>query len=189
MNETIGAYSPAEEDMAGETLTLRFSPSSVPLQQRWRNNGLSADFMADYVTTFLPADGGDAMPEAQRDQIRGAVNFIANELLENAMKYSAEALSHPIYIRLQLENARVAFWETNTVTAEQAVAFRAFIDRLLGSDPDEMYVEQLEKSAEGGSAGLGFLTMINDYQAALGWQFEPAVDGAVTVTTHVAVTL
>ena len=40
-----------------EYLTLVFSPVSVPLRSRWRNNGLSADFLGDYVTTFLPANG------------------------------------------------------------------------------------------------------------------------------------
>ncbi len=36
-----------------EFLKLGFSPGSSPLQQRWRNNGLSADFLADYLTTFF----------------------------------------------------------------------------------------------------------------------------------------
>ena len=30
-----------------EYLTLAFSPTSAPLRSRWRNNGLSADFLAD----------------------------------------------------------------------------------------------------------------------------------------------
>lgn len=195
MNDTIGTFVAPQEDMGGETLMLRFSPSSVPLQQRWRNNGLSADFLADYVTTFLPAGGGEgvgdgeggAASEARRDQISSAVNFIANELLENAMKYSASGQSHPISIRLQLEDGRVAFWETNTVTPEQATTFRAFIDRLTTTDPGDFYVEQLEKAAEGTSTGLGFLTMINDYAANLGWKFEGAAGSTVTVTTFVTV--
>lgn len=36
-----------------EFLNLSFSPSSLSIQQRWRNNGLSADFVADYMTTFF----------------------------------------------------------------------------------------------------------------------------------------
>jgi hypothetical protein len=36
-----------------EYLILSFSPSSIPLKQRWRNNCLSADFLADYLSTFL----------------------------------------------------------------------------------------------------------------------------------------
>ena len=36
-----------------EYLIIAFSPSSISLQERWRNNGLSADFMADYFITFF----------------------------------------------------------------------------------------------------------------------------------------
>ena len=39
-----------------EFLIIGFSPGSIPLHQRWRNNGLSADFMADYLMTFFPVD-------------------------------------------------------------------------------------------------------------------------------------
>ena len=31
-----------------ECLQLSFSPSSIPIQERWKRNGLSADFAADY---------------------------------------------------------------------------------------------------------------------------------------------
>lgn len=36
-----------------EFLLINFSSSSIPLNQRSRNNGLSADFIADYLTTFF----------------------------------------------------------------------------------------------------------------------------------------
>jgi hypothetical protein len=44
-----------------EYLKINFSPTSVPLQQRWRNNGLSADFLADYISTFFPGDDAQAL--------------------------------------------------------------------------------------------------------------------------------
>ena len=50
-------YGDFQEDIPGsdQFLVISFSPSSIPLKQRWRNNGLSADFVADYLTTFFPA--------------------------------------------------------------------------------------------------------------------------------------
>ena len=45
---------PPEKD----SLELTFTPTSVPLKKRWRNNRLSAHFIADYFTTFLPLDDG-----------------------------------------------------------------------------------------------------------------------------------
>jgi hypothetical protein len=38
------------KDDQGEYLKIGFSPTSIPIQQRWRNNGLSANFLADYLS-------------------------------------------------------------------------------------------------------------------------------------------
>ena len=155
MSEIIGSFSQPRQELQVESLSLRFSPSSIPLKQRWRNNGLSADFLADYVTTFFPRVEDDPASEARRGEVQGAVNFR----------------------------------ETNTVGPKQAAVYRAFINRLVASDPNEMYLEQLEKSVDGDVSGLGFLTMINDYAATLAWMFEATESGAVTVTTHVALAI
>lgn len=189
MSDIIGPFAPPSQDQQVECLSLRFSPSSLPLKQRWRNNGLSADFLADYVTTFFPRVGDDPSLEARQREVQGAVSYVANELLENAMKYSAEALAFHIAINLQLDADRITFWETNTVTADQAVRFRSFIDRLVTSDPNDLYLEQLEKSSDGGPTGVGFLTMINDYGARLAWRFEPAGPEAIRVTTQVVLAI
>src|SRR5437867_9425726 len=85
-----------------EYLTLAFSPLSAPLRSRWRNNGLSADFLGDYVTTFLPAKSSVAGVDSRQKEIRYAVTYIANELLENAMKYHDRQVDVPIGIHLEL---------------------------------------------------------------------------------------
>jgi hypothetical protein len=64
---------------------------------------------------------------------------------------------------------------TNSVSAEGLDKFQKFIQELLCSDPEKLYVQQIEKSAEeenSEASGLGFLTMINDYSAKIGWKFE-----------------
>src|SRR6266481_4621306 len=83
-SETLDKYG----ERAGECeyLTLAFSPISAPLRSRWRNNGLSADFLGDYVTTFLPANGALPASGRRQNEVKHAVTYIANELLENAMK-------------------------------------------------------------------------------------------------------
>ena len=75
-----------------EYLMIGFSPSSIPIQQRWRNNGLSADFLADYLSTFFP--GEDHASTERQAAVKGAVSYIANELLENAMKFSYAPSQH-----------------------------------------------------------------------------------------------
>jgi hypothetical protein len=184
MAEVIGDFTQCRGEV-NEGLELTFSPSSVPLQHRWRNNGLSADFLADYVTTFFPRDEADPASLARQTDIRGAVNYIANELLENAMKYSDELLARPTTIRLVLTADAILFTGTNATSGERGRAVLGFVRELAASDAGDMYVRQLERSAETGGSGLGLLTMINDYGARLAWRFEELADGGMWVTTQV----
>lgn len=184
MSEVIGAFD-LDQNAVKEGLELTFSPSSVPLKQRWRNNGLSADFLADYVTTFFPRDEHDPGSQARQAEIRGAVNYIANELLENAMKYSADHLGQPTTIRLVLAQDAILFTGVNATGGDRGRSFLGFVRELAASDPTEMYVRQLERSVETGGSGLGLLTMINDYGARLAWRFEDLDDGGMRVTTQV----
>ncbi len=184
MAEVIGEFS---EGMSGvdDGLTLTFSASSIPLKHRWRNNGLSADFLADYVTTFFPKDEDDPASLSRQQEIRGAVAYIANELLENAMKYSEEAIASPTTIKLVLAADAVLFSESNCTGAGRGATFLGFVRELAASDPSEMYLRQLERSAESGGSGLGLLTMVNDYGARLAWQFQDLHDGTMRITTQV----
>jgi hypothetical protein len=48
-----------------------------------------------------------------------------------------------------------------------------------------LYAEQLEQTALGlGGSHMGILTMINDYEARLGWKFDPLPQqpGVVQIT-------
>ncbi len=176
-----------------EFLILGFSPSAVPIQQRWRNNGLSADFVADYLSTFFPAQAADVQSQVRQAEIKSAVSYIANELLENAMKFNDETAQHSIRFGLHLVHEGsmvVILLATNSITQETYARFQAYVKEFLAADPDELYLRQLELSAEATekeSAGLGLLTMRLDYEAKLGWKFdtvkrEPPI---TTVTTMV----
>ncbi|MGL4498328.1 MAG: slr1658 superfamily regulator [Planktothrix sp.] len=173
---------------SNEFLVIGFSPSSIPLKQRWRNNGLSANFMADYVTTFFPESEDDPTATNLQNEIKSAVSFIANELLENAMKFSDYTVNNPISIQLYLKTDRLIFVVVNTINQEVVESFQLFIEKLINSDPQEFYIEQIEKGLESDNgSGLGYLTMINDYLARLGWKFETleTEPKIVTVTTMV----
>src|SRR5258707_3999891 len=105
-NQTLG-YSRPEAGDHREYLTLAFSPLLVPLRSRWRNNGLSADFLGDYVTTFLPANGITSAIESRQNEIKHAVTYIANGLLENAMKFHDNHFDIPIGIHLELASDHI----------------------------------------------------------------------------------
>jgi hypothetical protein len=177
---------------SGEYLKIGFSPSSIPLQQRWRNNGLSADFLADYLSTFFPGEDPDSAE--RQTEIKDAVSYIANELLENAMKFSFAPSQHSVSIEMFLEADVISLYATNNLDPSKLEGFQAYIQRLLTEDLDELYMEQIERNAEADNedaSGLGFLTMLNDYGAALAWEFSDhgeSGDGVV-VTTMVQLTV
>ncbi len=188
MNRVFGEFEESTVDRETELLTLKFSPNSVPLKQRWRNNGLSADFMADYVTTFFPYTKDDIASQNRQNEIKSAVNYIANELLENAMKYSSEMKEYPIEIHLLLEKDKIVFYETNTASKKDIDAFVSYIENLEKKGATALYFERLEKMAVDGleeGSGLGYATMINDYNAKLSWSFVEVNKDFTTVTTMV----
>ena len=173
MIQTFGDF--IELPASQEYLIIGFSPSSVPLKQRWRNNGLSADFMADYLATFFPGNEDDSSTIERQAEIKSAVSYIANELLENAMKFNNETSDYPINIKLQLESDGVLFSVANSISPQGVDKFQAYIQQLLASEPSELYIQQLEKNAVEESctdSGLGLLTMLTDYSAKIGWKFQ-----------------
>lgn len=187
MTRIFGTYIEKQEE-SGEYLKIGFSPTSIPIQQRWRNNGLSADFLADYFSTFFPGEEGDS---AERQaEVKDAVNYIANELLENAMKFSHAPSKHAVNLDLYLEVDAISFYVTNSVDPQAIEAFQHFIQRLLSEDINDLYMEQLTRNAEEDTqheSRLGYLTMLQDYGIMLAWKFERLAQDSdvMTVTTMV----
>lgn len=169
-----------------EYLTLHFSPASPPRRRRWRNYGLSADFLGDYFAAFFP---GDQIPDSKinrQDTVKAVVSYIANELMENAVKYSVEGNNHPISITLHLYAHEIIFEVTNYTSPTWAATYQSFIETLLAADLDEFYTQQLEKTATGtGPSQMGLLTIMHDYGAKMGWSLQPLADHPETVKISV----
>ncbi|MBW4648761.1 MAG: ATP-binding protein [Kastovskya adunca ATA6-11-RM4] len=175
--QTFGAFLdevPASE----EYLALNFSPNSAAARKRrWGNYGLSADFLGDYFAAFFP---GDELPDSKisrKDTVKATVSYIANELLENAVKYSDPSANRPISITLHLYEREIIFQVTNYANQLAIEKYQDFIQELLNSDLEELYTRQLELTALGttlgtGSSNMGLLTMMNDYSARFGWKFQ-----------------
>lgn len=182
MPETFGDFIkafPPDRD----SLELSFTPTSKRIKHRWRSQRLSSHFVADYFINFLPLDEGDPDAERRIKETKGAISYVTNELLENAMKFNLESLDSGLKHRVRfgihfLDDADLiaVMFASNHVDLAGTQKFQRFIEKLLSADPEEMYMQQVEASVEDENAsmsGLGFLTMLNDYQAKLGWQFEP----------------
>ena len=186
MSDTLDNH--GERARECEYLTLAFSPTNAPLRSRWRNNGLSADFLGDYVTTFLPTNGGMAAVKNKQNEIKHTVAYIANELLENAMKYHRTDVEMPIRIHLELASDHITVRVSNGVSVVQAGRYRAFLEHLQeGEAGDLLLRQQVEsaKSSETAVSCLGLLTIISDYDAKLDWRFDahPTQPESMNVTT------
>ena len=182
MQKVFGDYIeelPSELD----SLEMTFTPTKRSIRQGWSNNRLSANFVASYFSAFLPTDEDDRNCERRIKESKGAVTYVANELLENAMKFNDPEYKLKVKLGIYfLQNikkedseVKVVLYATNSVSPQGVAKFQAFLTELLASNPEELYVTQVEKSMEqdySGASGLGFLTMINDYSAKLGWKFE-----------------
>ena len=122
------------------------------------------------------------------------MGYIANELLENCMKYSHASMQHLVSIEMFLAPDAITLYTSNGVEPTRIEPFQNFIRRLLTEDIDALYTEQLERNADnddGSASGMGFLTMLNDYGVKIAWSFStpPRPGDEVGVTTMVRMPL
>lgn len=190
-HQIYGDFAPELPD-SEEYLTIHFSPSAAARKKRWSNYGLSADFLGDYFANFFPGSEVPGSRIDRREIIKGAVSYLANELIENAMKYSDQNVDYAVSISLYLYEQEIVFIITNYANQQAVDRYQNFIQELLSSDIDDFYTRQLEKTALGdGESNMGLLTLINDYSARLGWKFSNITDTPdiyqVTVMAHLEV--
>ena len=191
MQKIFGDYI-EEFDPELDSLEMTFTPSTRSIRQRWSNNRLSAQFVGDYFAAFLPIAQDNGESNRRIKESKAAVSYVANELLENAMKFSDCNSKFKVRFGVYFledfseQNGEVTavLYATNSTTPENADKFQTFLSELLAGDPEEFYVRQVEKSLETDSdaSGLGFLTMINDYSAKLGWKFATINTESPTLT-------
>jgi hypothetical protein len=183
--------------MCEDYLDIGFSASSHPIKKRWRTNRLSAHFVADYLAVFLPVNDEDTGNKRRNEHCKGAVAYIANELLENSMKFHSPTGKSPVRFGIHFmeePEMKIILFASNAIAPESQNKYQTFIQELIASDPQELYFRQLERNAEdeeNQTSGLGLLTMINDYGAKIGWKFETMSDSgdAIAVTTMVQLSL
>lgn len=185
MSEIFGCF--VEEDQTSEYLILSFSSSHLSVQEQWRNNSLSADFLANYWGTFFLV--GES-PTPLHAEVKDAVSYIANELLENAVKFHYKAANIPLKIAIYLGEHALQFYMTNSIDPATVASFQRYIQQLLTEDLGELFIQQLERNADdtdGEESHLGLLTILNDYQATVAWKFERLPEELTTmlVTTMV----
>ncbi|MBN1875085.1 MAG: hypothetical protein JXA33_12705 [Anaerolineae bacterium] len=160
---------------------------AAQLAAHWRRCSLSSDFWARYTALFVP---GIVPPGTlPRDAMEGVLSYLLNELFENCAKFSGGPVGDVVYQSWLLED-RIVFQITNHIIPEGQAPFIDLIVELLENDPDELYFRRLEANAEDElrGSGLGYLTLIKDYDIRFGFQFKPGSPEsiAVSVQAHVS---
>jgi hypothetical protein len=156
------------------------------LPPTWSNCGATADFLGNLYARAAARAGKNAK------ETRHGINYLANEILENAVKFRHPA-SGAIQIEARFQQGRFELQVRNYAEPAVAANFQTLLQELTSRDPGELMIERIEANAmddtQGGS-GLGILTMMNDYGAELGWRFTQTQDGEpVQVDTYLTVQL
>jgi hypothetical protein len=177
-------------------LTILVSPMAFPVD--WSLAGVTANFLASYFDSFFPASTEEQastqlsvtnLSITNRAEAWDAISYIANELVENAVKFHHDKRV-VMEISLKLYADRLVLIGINSVDPAGLGKFYAFIQDLTSADPKELYIRHLEEglaSLENTTSGVGFLTIMADYEAKIGWKFEiiDVLPKIVTVTTMV----
>lgn len=121
-------------------------------------------------------------------EIRQSVDYIANELLENSIKYSDNTATR-INLEIHVTKQAIAVISTNMISEDRSDVFSNYLRKIIRSDTSEMYIRQLEKNlGDNNKSGLGLLSMIHDYRAKINWEFT-TIDRSNRVLSRIVVQL
>lgn len=174
MNESIGDF--RDLTRGGARVSLVFYSGGYPV--RWSQCSATAEYFAEY---FADVHARRCADEAARNEFIGTLSYIVNELVENAVKFS---MGETVEVTVSLEGEELVALVSNQILASTAGGLLEKFRGLVSGDPQEMLVARVEANAvnpDAGVSGLGFLTMMADYGATLGWCFAPAEDNPENV--------
>jgi hypothetical protein len=176
----IGSWEDLQASAAGAISHDRMLLTSTQLAGYWRRCSLSSDFWARYIALSSPHFQVDR--KVKREAVESTLSYLLNEMFENCAKFSAGPVNAVTY-EAWLFPDRLAIQMTNHIAPDQMPEFVKLIDQLLSGDPNELYFQRLEENAETNQtgSGLGYLTLMKDYNVRFGFRFVPAGEGSVAV--------
>ena len=135
------------------------------LIHRFSFGEIALQFLKIIYVSYLDKD---LLAEAE---IRQSVDYIANELLENSIKYS-DLTATKIKLEINVATQYITVSSTNLISENRRNIFLDYIREIRYSDPSELYIKQLEQSLnDNDKSGLGLLSIIHDYKAEISWKF------------------
>ncbi len=169
-----------ESALSDSTLML----NSADMSNNWRRVSLTADYLAKYYSYYFPYKE-KALFTMSRSEAENTLSFVINELIENTAKYSNTSKKN-VTIKLSLEEKNLFFHISNYIAHDTAQEFIDICKEIFENNTEELYIKKLEENAETGKggSGLGYLTLINDYDIGLGFKFEKTQEKIIKVTVQ-----
>lgn len=174
MNETIGNFVDIDVDTFLIIMSLKLFPGVFPIE--WKQCGATANFLANYFGSFYGARQGRSQEREGRGREVDVMSYILNELVENAVKFNEGG---SIHVQVGLVQHELVFMVENFISRTTTVSLRPKLTELVTQDAAELFLRRIEENANNPdvrASGLGFITMMNDYHARLGWKLSPVPD-------------
>src|SRR5688500_12769974 len=126
---------------------------------QWRRCGVVADYIAEYL----------ALSFEQPSHAQSVLSTVANELVENAVRFSAEK-ARPIRVEARHRGEVVELLVSNMAAKNHIRGLEALFADLGRGDLMSVFRERVEARTRG---GLGLLILAKDYGAVLGAMLAP----------------
>ena len=173
---------PATPAPSASQMTLRFFDG--PLALDWMHCGASAKYIGEHYAGLAEGHGLDPVDAGH------SINYLVNELMENAVKFRAPGT---VELEASLLDGSFTLRLSNFIGADTAAKFKVLLEEITSRDAGDLMIERIEANAadpDSGGSGLGILTLMSDYGVQLSWTFSPQDTGqAVRLETHAALAL
>lgn len=171
------------------SLELRFNFSGQSPNHDWQKNHINSIFVADYTGQVAI----DLNPDitSQQATLSDTINFVANELLEQAMLCREAGSDKEIRIIIRISDTNIRLYVRNRVNPDLIDKLTAKLATILSEDPAIGYMRHLQNGLDSPSDDLRYLSMIVDHQVDIAWKIEygdnTAKDAWVTTMTQVPI--
>lgn len=154
-----------------DSVKLCFTFSKVTADRDFLCHNLSFGVVVSYLSQFINSSTLSFCSLSRKD-LEQTIDFIINELLENTIKYGDDNKPE-IFVEIHVCADEVLITCTNCIDEKNYQLFKSYVSKLTSGNPQEIYSRQLEMSLNDNRLSrLGFLSIINDYQAKIGWRFD-----------------
>lgn len=178
VGETIGSF--LLDSSFDEHLSLMLSHDSFVAN--WSLCSQTANSLAERFESLLPEAHHEGR-RTRREELSGAVGYILNELVENAVKFNQ---SGNINVTLGSGREGLICLVSNQITSASVPELREKLLEITRGDPEKLLRRRAEENAEDegrAGSGLGYLSIINDHGVSLGWKLDSVSSSTVCIQT------